>query len=127
MDPTPFGPLACIWRTLTLNPQSNVGQITDALDVKNDPSAALSKRQEDTKETKDGNNVVTTSKSEGTTNNKLGYSWHAAQLGDSLVKRQGGEDTKEVKDGNKMVTISKSEGVTDDKTGYSWRAAQLLE
>lgn len=74
--------------------------------------------------------MVTTSKSTGTTNDKIGYKWHKAGAGggEGLVKRQHEEDdTSERKDGDTMIKTSKSVGTTGDKVGYSWRPAGLGE
>lgn len=81
---------------------------------------------DDTKKTTDSGNIVTTSKSLGTTGDKKGYSWR--KVGSSLAglaKRQDSKDTKEVVDSGNVVTVSKSQGTTDDRVGYSWRSVGL--
>ena len=68
--------------------------------------------------------MVTISKSQGTTGNKTGYSWHAIGSTDGLEKRQGSGDDTVVDDKN-VVTISKSQGTTKDRVGYRWRSVDL--
>jgi hypothetical protein len=87
----------------------------------------LERRQasdKDTTETTDGDNVVTISKSQGTTRDKTGYSWHPVGSTAGLLKRQGNGDHTVVDDKN-VVTISKSQGTTKDRVGYRWRSVDL--
>jgi hypothetical protein len=87
-------------------------------------TSPLAKRQasnKDTTETMDGDNVVTMSKSQGTTGDKTGYSWHSVGSTAALVKRQDSGDDTAVDDKN-VVTTSKSQGTTNDRVGYKWRS-----
>ena len=90
-------------------------------------SKSLSRRQtsgKDTTETVDGDNVVKTSKSLGTSGDRTGYSWRPVGSAAGLIKRQGNEDNAVV-DGSNVVTVSKSQGTTNDRVGYSWRSTGL--
>lgn len=124
-----FRTIVTITRRLTPNPQSDVGQVASTLDAKNAAhdlsSLPVAKRQGDTKKSEDGKDVITTSKSEGTTDDKIGYSWRSTKATDVLSKRE--EDTKKSEDGKDVITTSKSEGTTDDKIGYSWRSTKASD
>lgn len=72
----------------------------------------------------DSGDVVTKSKSLGTTADKIGYSWRSAGSVAGLEKRQGSKDSIKL-DGGNVVTVSKSQGTTDDRVGYSWRSVGL--
>ena len=100
---------------------SDDAQVNDVRDA-----AYLAARQtteDDDKETTDGKNVITTSKSLGTTDDKKGYRWRPVGSGLGLAKRQGLDQTK-IADGN-VVTVSKSQGTTHDTNGYKWHSTGL--
>ncbi|KAM0696946.1 hypothetical protein Q7P36_003017 [Cladosporium allicinum] len=98
--------------------------ITQPLDIQNKiPNlAAVEKRQLDqtTTTTKD-NDVVTVSKSQGTTHDNIGYSWKP-KTDNILARRQlaKGTGTTTVNEGGYAITTSNTQGTTGDKKGYRW-------
>jgi hypothetical protein len=67
----------------------------------------------------EGGYTITTSTTQGTTGDRVGYSWKPES--GAIVRRQDGGAI--VRDGENEVTISKSQGTTGDRTGFSWHRA----
>jgi hypothetical protein len=102
--------------------------ITQPLEIQNKiPNlATVEKRQLDqtTTTTKD-NDVVTVSKSQGTTHDNIGYSWKPKtdDTNNILARRQlaKGTGTTTVNEGGYTITTSNTQGTTGDRKGYSWK------
>jgi hypothetical protein len=71
----------------------------------------------------EGGYTITTSKTQGTTGDKLGYSWEP-EAGTILRRQNVGDQV--VRNGEDEVIVSKSQGTTRDRTGFSWRRAGVL-
>lgn len=91
--------------------------------------AAPEKRQLSQTKTIQNNDIITVSKSQGTTHDNVGYSWEPVasneESNSNLNRRQLAKSTgqtTQVKDGY-AITTSYSQGTTGDRKGFSWKKA----
>jgi hypothetical protein len=94
------------------------------LDIQNKlPTSLTSEKRQllDSTTTTNGNDVVTISRTQGTTHDSIGYSWKPKSI-NNIERRQLAKDTgtTTTKEGGFAITTSKHQGTTGDRVGYRW-------